>query len=291
MLCTSLGNSSVQGLCTLPYIRCIIAAYCTVACNRGKGWSRRRCIYQGRFIRAALKRGYRVAQSIEPRREGAEGMPSREERIRLLSMVDIFEPLTEEEIEQLNGQLPDTHLKPGEIFYRTSQGREFTLAVVGKGTVFGEMALTAQRLQEAYAQATEPSVLISISSEELERIIEQKPQVGIRLVHILSERLRSYEGRMEDITLKDVPARLANIILLLCEEEGVMARREIKIPHHYTHERLGTMIGANREAVTRAFSKLQDEGVIELRRRLIHVSDIEALRRIADPSSPQDISP
>jgi len=237
-------------------------------------------------------------------------MPSREERIRLLSMVDIFEPLTEEEIEQLNGQLPDTHLKPGEIFYspqdsterlfvlqqgrvriyRTSQGREFTLAVVGKGTVFGEMALTAQRLQEAYAQATEPSVLISISSEELERIIEQKPQVGIRLVNLLSERLRSYEGRMEDITLKDVPARLANIILLLCEEEGVMARREIKIPHHYTHERLGTMIGANREAVTRAFSKLQDEGAIELRRRLIYVQDIEALRRVADNLSPQGIN-
>ena len=173
--------------------------------------------------------------------------------------------------------------------YKTAVGRELTLSEIEPGEVFGEMALTAQRLQEAYAQATEPSVLISISTEELERIIEQKPQVGIRLVHLLSERLRSYEARMEDITLKDVPARLANIILLLCEEEGVMARREIKIPHHYTHERLGTMIGSNREAVTRAFSKLQDEGAIELRRRLIYVQNINALRRVANNLSPQDI--
>jgi hypothetical protein len=51
------------------------------------------------------------------------------------------------------------------------------------------------------------------------------------------------------------------------------------------------MIGANREAITRAFSKLQDEGAVELKRRLIHVRDIEALGRIADSSSPQDITP
>jgi hypothetical protein len=42
------------------------------------------------------------------------------------------------------------------------------------------------------------------------------------------------------------------------------------------------MIGANRTAVTRAFGLLQDEGVVQLRRRLIHVSDIDALRKSAD---------
>jgi len=109
------------------------------------------------------------------------------------------------------------------------------------------------------------------------------------LVHLLSERLASYEERMEDLTLKEIPARLASLILLLCEEEGVMTPQDIKIPHHYTHERLGTMIGANREAVTRAFAKLQDEGAVELRRRLIHVSDIEALRRVAGYPSPPEV--
>jgi DNA-binding transcriptional regulator YhcF (GntR family) len=51
------------------------------------------------------------------------------------------------------------------------------------------------------------------------------------------------------------------------------------------------MIGANREAVTKAFTKLQDEGAVELRRRLIHIKDIEALRRAAGYPSPQDINP
>ena len=233
-----------------------------------------------------------------------------EERIRLLSLVDIFEPLSEEDIEQLNGQLSDVHLEPGEIFYTpqdrserlfvlwkgrvriyrtTDGGREFTLATVEAGTVFGEMALTAQQLEGAYAQAMEPSEVSMMFRDDLERLMLEKPEVGLQISHLLSERLRRYETRMEDLTLKDIHARLASLILLLCEGEGVMTRTDIKIPHHYTHERLGTMIGANREAVTRAFAKLQDEGAVELRRRLIHVRDIEALRRVAAHPSPPEV--
>jgi CRP/FNR family cyclic AMP-dependent transcriptional regulator len=224
------------------------------------------------------------------------------ERIKLLSMVDIFEPLSEQDLARLNGQLPDVHLEPGDMFYgpedyteklfilqkgkirifRTSpDGREFTLAVVEAGTVFGEMALTGQQLEGAYAQAIESSQVSTMAREDLERLVLEKPEVGLRIMQVLSERLRRQENRLEDATMKDVHARLAGIIVLLVESEGVRTGTGYRISAHYTHERLGTMIGANRVAVTRAFGLLQDEGVVELRRRLIHVTDIEALRRTA----------
>jgi len=225
-------------------------------------------------------------------------MLASEERIRLLSLVDIFDSLSTEEIERLNGQLPDVHLKRGEIFYspedrserlfvlwkgrvrvyKTTDRREFTLAVVEAGTLFGEMALTAQRLQEAYAQAMEKSEVSVIRHEDLERLILEKPEVGLQIVHLLSERLRRYETRLEDVTLKDITARLASLILLLLESEGVVGQNYLKIPTHYTHRQLGTMIGVNREAVTRAFTELQDKGLVELRRRLIYIADAKALR-------------
>jgi CRP/FNR family transcriptional regulator len=232
-----------------------------------------------------------------------------EEEVHVLSRAETLDPLSEEDLRGLLERKRDINLDSGETFFspedtteklfilkkgrvrifRQSEGRELTLAEIEPGMMFGEMALTAQRIRGSYAQAIEPSVLISMSRTDLEHIIEENPQVGTRLVHLLSERLAAYESRMEDLTLKDVPARLANLILLLSEGEGVMTRQDIKIPHHYTHERLGTMIGANREAVTRAFGQLQDEGAVELRRRLIHVSDLEALRRLAGHPSPQDI--
>ena len=54
-----------------------------------------------------------------------------------------------------------------------------------------------------------------------------------------------------------------------------------RLPTAYTHEELGTMVGAERVAVNRALRRLQDDGVVEMRRRRIHVRDPEALRRIA----------
>src|SRR5918997_1307362 len=242
----------------------------------------------------------RCSQPVDKVRKGR---PPVEERIRLLSLVDIFEPLSEEEIEQLNGQLSDVHLEPNEVFYtpqdrserlfvlwkgrvriyKTTDGREFTLATVEAGTVFGEMALTAQQMQGAYAQAMEPSELSVMQRADLERLIVEKPEVGLQISHLLSERLRRYETRLEDITLKGVTARLASLLVLLLESEGVVTGdHSLKIPTHYTHQHLGTMVGANREAVTRAFGQLQDEGIVELRRRLIYVPDAEALRRRAD---------
>jgi CRP-like cAMP-binding protein len=224
------------------------------------------------------------------------------ERIRLLSLVDIFEPLSTEEIEQLNGQLPSIHLERGEIFYTPEErserlfvlesgkvrifrtapdGREFTLAIVESGTVFGEMSLTGQQLQGAYTQAMEPSEVSTIAREDLERLVLEKPEVGLKIMYLLSERLRRYETRLEDATMKDVHSRLASIIVMLVESEGVRSGTGYRIAAHYTHQQLGEMIGTNREAVTRAFGVLQDEGVVELRRRLIYVPDLQALQRVS----------
>ena len=220
-----------------------------------------------------------------------------DEEVELLSKVDLFDSLSEEEVRVLLRQNSEVRLEEGETFYapweqggklfvlkkgrmrlyRTEGSREFTLEVVDAGTVFGEMAFTPYRLRESFAMAMEPSVIFAMERAEVERLIEEKPRVGIRMISLLSERLHYYETRMEDVTLKEVPARLASLILFLVQSEGVQVPGEIRIPTSYTHEHLGTMIGTNREAVTRAFGRLQDEGVIQLRRRLIYVEDVQAL--------------
>jgi CRP/FNR family transcriptional regulator, cyclic AMP receptor protein len=224
-----------------------------------------------------------------------------DEEVELLTKVDIFESLSEEEIRVLIRQNSDVRLGTGETFYapwehdgklfilkrgrmrlyRTEGAREFTLEVVEAGTVFGEMAFTPHRLRESFARAMKPCIIFVMERANVERLIEEKPQVGIRMISLLSERLHYYETRMEDVTLKGVPARLASLILFLAESEGVQRPGEIQIPTRYTHEHLGTMIGANREAVTRAFGRLQDDGALQIRRRLIYVEDVEALERAA----------
>ncbi len=229
-------------------------------------------------------------------------MLSPEEKLRLLSMVDILEPLSREEIKELSRRIPDIHYQRGQILYTPKErsealfmlkkgrvriyrvgpdGREFTPAVVGAGMVFGEMSLTAQRLENAYAEAMEPVVICKMRRDDLERLVMDKPQVGLKVMSVLSERLSLAEDLMEDIALKEVPARLASFILRLIESEGVVTSEGYKIPTRYTHRQVATMIGSKRETVTKAFTLLQQARAVELKWRRIYVKDIETLQRVA----------
>ncbi|CAN5768922.1 Crp/Fnr family transcriptional regulator [soil metagenome] len=233
-----------------------------------------------------------------------------EEKVRLLSMMEVLESLSQEELKELSQRVPDTHVEKGRIFYTPEEkserlfmlkkgrvrlytvapdGRELTLAIVDAGQVFGEMALTAQQLRGAYAEAMEPVVVCAMSRNQLEELVRDKPEVGIKLISILSERLSLYESRMEDIGLKEVPARLASLILRLIDSEGVMTRAGVKIPNRYTHEQLAAMIGSKRETVTRALGQLQDLGAVEIRRRKIHITDLGCLERTATLGVPSKV--
>jgi CRP/FNR family cyclic AMP-dependent transcriptional regulator len=220
------------------------------------------------------------------------------EEIRMLSGADFLEPLSEQQLEKFAARCPDIFYKQGEIlsiprqneegfFYIVKQGRvrvyelgpgghEHTLTEIRDGTAFA-----AQRLGGVYAQAMEQTTLVVLRREDMKHLIGSCPEVGVRFMEALIKSLRACESRAADIALKEVPARLASLLLELVEAGGVVTSEGYKLSTHYTHERLGTMIGAKREAVTRAFGRLQDEGSVELRRRLIYIKEIEELRRIA----------
>ncbi len=227
---------------------------------------------------------------------------SLEEQMRLLSMVGIFEPLSEEELEELARRVPDAELEPGEVFHTPEEpgeklfllkkgraqvyevdpeGRELTLSVVESGSVLGEMALTGQSLSGLHVRALEPSVLVSLERRDLEHLILSSPEVGLRLVRLLSERPRATETRLAELAHKEVPARLAGLSLRLVEGEGVATGEGYKVPTRYTHEQLATMISTKRVPVTRAFARLREAGAIEPKNRYIHVRDLEALKRAA----------
>lgn len=228
-------------------------------------------------------------------------LPQRE-KLHLLSMVDILEPLSREQIEELIQRILDLHFEQGETLYAPGDasealfllkrgrvrvyklegdGSEFTLAVVKPGTIFGEMALTAQRLRGAYAEAMESTDVCILKREDVERLVREHPDVGLKMISVLSERLRLCENRLEDVGLKSVPARLASLILQLAESEGIMTGEGANIPTHYTHWQLAAMIGASRVSVTKAFARLQDAGAVELKRRHVYIKDVEALERAA----------
>jgi len=92
---------------------------------------------------------------------------------------------------------------------------------------------------------------------ELEDFVLRNPKVGLKTISLLSERLDEYQGRLVDLIRKEVPARLAGLLLRLGELEGAAAGGDRWIPAHYTHRQLASMVGSNREALTSALGALK----------------------------------
>jgi CRP/FNR family transcriptional regulator, cyclic AMP receptor protein len=228
---------------------------------------------------------------------------SLEEKVHLLSMVDIFESLPEEELKKLSRlardasyergeELPEPQ-EGGEKLYALKEGRvqlyvrlpdegEITLSVVEAGSIFGEIIVAGQGSEKVRARALMPSLVCTLKTEILEQLIERHPAVALAIVRMLSDRLRQAEVRFAELAHKRVRARLASLIIRLGASEGIVSREGIRLDTPYTHEQLGTMIGANREAVSRAMKELRKKGAVEVVRRRIHLRDREALEREAE---------
>ena len=223
------------------------------------------------------------------------------ERLKLLSEVDILEPLAPEEIDWLSQRTPHRSFDRGDMvyvagdasgvllllltgrirLYQIAAGQEFTFEVIQAGTLFGEASLVG-RTHPEYAQALEPALVGLLHLSTFRQLVRENPEVNARVLNLTVTRSYMNRSRMTDIALKAVRARLASLILELLQSEGVVTSNgHYRIAAPYTHEQLATMIGAKRAAVTRAFGKLQDIGCVELLRRQVYVTDLALLSRMS----------
>ena len=214
-----------------------------------------------------------------------------------LKMVDIFQDLTEQEIEEIDRATTMTTGRRGKIFYMpedTSEvlfllkegrvqlyrispdGKKLVIATVGPGSIFGEMALIGQGMHNTFAEAIEDCVLLVMSRGDVERLLVTKPKVALRIFEALGSRLRETESRLEEIAFKGIPARLASLLLHLADEQGGETISGM------THQDLGERIGTYRETTTQTLNSFKAAGLIGIGRKRIEILDREGLERIAE---------
>ena len=112
------------------------------------------------------------------------------------------------------------------------------------------MALLGQQMHNAFAEALDDCAILVMSRTDLERLILNKPILGLRMLEITGRRLSDAEARLEDMAFKGIPARLASLLLRLAAE------RHSRRNHGLTHQDLAETIGTYRETATQVLNDM-----------------------------------
>lgn len=221
---------------------------------------------------------------------------SMDEKLGYLSDVDLFRELSDRDMAELDRMTTITNVPRGRVFYQpedigeilflikqgqvqlyriSPEGKKLVIATLGPGTLFGEMALLGQQMHNAFAEALEDCLILVMSRTDLERLILNKPMVGLRMLEITGRRLSDAEARLEDMAFKGIPARLASLLLRLGAEKGTHDILGM------THQDLAETIGTYRETATQVLNDMKLQGLIEIGRKRITILDPERLAKLA----------
>lgn len=209
-----------------------------------------------------------------------------------LSQIKLFDKISPEDMEEINKgthhakirrntiiQSPEMvrdglyFVKEGalRLYIVNSEGKQFTVGILGKWSTFGEIDSFSLGTHGVYIESMEDTLLCSIGREQFEKFISTRPHIMKRVMRILSDQLQEKNSMLEKMALGTVKEKLLFLLLNLSEEFGVLEDSFHRIDLPLTHQEIGNMIGATRESVTSTINELVKEGLIRTGRKSISI--------------------
>ncbi|MDA8344905.1 MAG: Crp/Fnr family transcriptional regulator [Thermaerobacter sp.] len=216
-----------------------------------------------------------------------------DEKLKYLSRINIFSDLDKDTLQKLDKITPMVTVprgavitSPGDVdsvlyllkrgrvrLYKTTpDGSEITLAMLGDGNVFGATGSLGLGNPDMYAEAIQSSLVCAMREEDVASLIQRNPAVGMRLISLLSQRVRELEEQVESLSHQDVEGRVLRLLVHLADDFGVADRGYTRLDVPLTHEEIATMVGSTRETVTTTLSHLGRLGLVRTGRREIAIN-------------------
>jgi len=226
------------------------------------------------------------------------------EKLGLLGELALFAGLSEADMQAIGHATSMTHCVRGQLIlspddppdrihilkkgrvrvYRTTpDGKQLTLDIHEKGTILGDMGLLGQdRIPEAYAEAIDDGVICTITPDELRKLIERYPIIGINIIRYLSGRLQAAERELEAMAYQRVDQRLARKLIDLGARFGIDSPRGTIIGARLTQQELAEMVGTTRETLAHTLGDFRRQGLLDTQKHQVVIRDAERLAEIAD---------
>lgn len=157
-------------------------------------------------------------------------------------------------------------------------GRELILFIVGPGDVFG-IPETASA-ETTSAVALDQSTVGRMRTSDFERLT-QNSEFAVEMARVATDRLTHVAARLDEMVFRDVPARLARLLLRLANDFPGEHNGFAAIDVRLTQQDLADLIGSTRESASLAVNNFKRQGLIDIRQRVIFIRDSERLRGLS----------
>lgn len=219
--------------------------------------------------------------------------------LRTVAQIPLFEGLPADQLEDLAMILADQVHRKGAVIFSEGQegkgfyvviqgrvkvhklsaeGKEQILHIFGPGEPFGEVPVFTGQKFPAHAEAMEESRVFFFPKQSFVNLIKGNPSLALNMLGVLSRRLRRFTALIDDLSLKEVPGRLAAHLLFLSKKQTGSEELELAI----TKAQLASLLGTIPETLSRILAKMASQGLIEIQGRRIRILDRESLQELVD---------
>ncbi len=214
-----------------------------------------------------------------------------------LAGVPLFKGLTDQEYDELAMVVVDQEFARGrtifsegdegvgfyviitgqvKIYKLSPEGKEQILHVFGPGEPFAEAAVFAGSSYPAHAMALKNSRVFFIPRAAFRDLIKNNPSLAMNMMASLSLRLKRFAHMIEDLSLKEVPGRLAAHLLFLRENQG---GDEVQL--QITKAHLASLLGTIPETLSRILARMHKQGLVESGGQTVKLLDLVGLEELA----------
>jgi CRP-like cAMP-binding protein len=217
----------------------------------------------------------------------------------IISKVPLFSGLSEDQLKEIRHIANDKFYDKGKTvflegddckgfyivadgrvkIYKVSfEGKEHIFHIYGPGNPFGEVPVFSGQKFPASAQTLLKSHLLFFPKTAFVDLISNNPSLSLNMLGVLSMRLRQFTVQIENLSLKEVPGRLASYLIYLAEEQ----QTEDLVSLTISKGQLASLLGTIPETLSRIFTKMSGQNLIEVSGRDIRILDRSGLEDLAE---------
>lgn len=157
------------------------------------------------------------------------------------------------------------------------EGKEITKAILGRGEVFGELALLGEQKRHDFAIALEDTNTCVVTLDELRGLMRDRSELNLFFMKMFGGRQLEMERRLESLVFRDSRSRIVEFLVNIAKSKGQQVGYEWVVRKPVTHQEIANLTATSRQTVTTTLNDLRYKKLLTFNRSRLLIRDLDKL--------------